>query len=188
MASTPTKPTAAVTAEEGAIAPQVASLEEGQLSYVMLVYEPERDAPMTGGFRRNGVMRLPMPKTPDEKAQARGQSELELEAVSLAPGSDNIVSLKTLKAMEGNPFFASCLRRKVLSIHHAVIPANGKITHTTADFRDLDIALQLIELSNNEEWLNTCIIKDDREGITQACRDRISEIQSSLNHNGGIEE
>lgn len=143
------------------------------LHSVTLILTPERD-------KVNCPYRFAVPiKTKN----AKGNNDLIVGGIFLHPGS-NVVSGEDFAAIKNNFFFKRCEKKGVIRVFSPEISEGVAPTGTTRDY-DINDALEIIEQSNDIEWLQRCIAKDDRDGIAVSCQQRIKEIQESENRTDG---
>jgi hypothetical protein len=138
--------------------------------------------------KRNGPMRFATPVTVESPASAKGkvaEPGVEMNPIVpfLAPGA-NIVSTEAYLEMQKSPYFASAEKRGIVRIILPQIAEGGRITGTSADY-EMSEALDIIDQASDPDWLDLCITKDDRDGISQACKLRKSEIEALLSRQSG---
>jgi len=143
-------------------------------THVTIVFNPTL-------VKREGLFRFPVPVAATGKEPV---VELNGKIPFLTPGS-NLIEVEVYEAMSKSAYFDRFVKNGVLKVFIPEIPEGGRVTGTSADYANLQDAVDIIEQSNDVEWIQRCLAKDDRDGIATACQNRIAAIQSELNRQPG---
>lgn len=142
--------------------------------YVTIVCDPTRigrNAPIRVAIARDVV---PAKGVLRKGATAR-EPETVIEGTFFPPGSKSIPRAE-YDILSETEQFQVLVKKGVFTVYLPESPEGNVKASTTLDF-ELTKAFDLIEASADVEWLQRSALRDDREGVSQACQERINSIQ-----------
>ncbi len=148
--------------------PAKAKAEKPANAYVTIVLDPSRD-------KRTGPYRFPFMIEVPPRGREK-EPTVEVSGLWLTPGT-NEVAIADYENMRKSEFWTRCVNKGVVKVYEP--QAAETLTRTSADYSPED-AIAIIEESSDEKWLERCMNKDSRDGIIEACQERIKTIKENL--------
>lgn len=151
------------------------------MSYVAIIYISDLEKRQPGlpfGMRSDRAFYYPIERPKPMKGEL---AKVELDAVVLKKGT-NFVDASAWEAVNKHPAneidLARLTKFNAISIH---IPDNPQqAAKDTTDFADESVVQELVESSNDLEWLRLCLNVDRRIPIRKLISDRIKDIDEEI--------
>lgn len=134
---------------------------------IAVVLYPEREKPP-----KKGPYRFPTPKGGTKSAK----TEMAMDGEFLYAGP-NFLTTAEYEQMKTNPFWDRCVNKKIIETIEQ--DPTSVATGTSADY-SLEDASTMIEVAVDEDWLNRCLVKDDRKDIQKAVTVKIQELKDAV--------
>jgi hypothetical protein len=150
------------------------------MAFVTLIWTPDRSRSVDPSVPAlNCPIRFPILQAAATGGRRNANQELEVTAQdALIPGT-NFVREEVWALMSQNPFIQRFIDAQALVVIEPIKLDEGvDPTGTTLDFEPLS-AVQIVNESVDLEWLKTCIVRENREKVIDACRKRIKVVESS---------
>jgi hypothetical protein len=150
------------------------------MPFVTLIWTPENSKRLDPSHPAlNCPVRFPVLQSAATGGRRNANQELEMGApAALIPGT-NFVPVEVWEEMKKNPFIERFIDAQALFVvEPKPLDEGAEATGTTLDYTDAS-AIKIVMESVDLEWLKTCITRDSRTKVIDACRKRVKEIESS---------